>query len=31
MIKLKVITVKGIGITTLKITGEDFISLTDIA
>ena len=27
----KIITVKGIGITTIKINGEDFISLTDIA
>jgi len=31
MSKSKTITVKGIGITTLKINGEDFISLTDIA
>jgi KilA-N domain len=31
MSKPKIITVKGIGITTLKINGEDFISLTDIA
>lgn len=31
MHKFKTITVKGIGITTLKINGEDFISLTDIA
>jgi hypothetical protein len=31
MSKSKIITVKGIGITTLKINGEDFISLTDIA
>ena len=31
MSKSKIITVKGLGITTLKINGEDFISLTDIA
>lgn len=31
MSKSKIITVKGIGITTLKMNGEDFISLTDIA
>ena len=31
MSKLKIITVKGIEVTTLKIKGEDFISLTDIA
>ena len=31
MSKSKIITVKGIGIATLKINGEDFISLTDIA
>ena len=31
MSKLKIITVKGIGVSTLKINGEDFISLTDIA
>jgi KilA-N domain len=31
MNKSKIITVKGIGITTIKQHGEDFISLTDIA
>ena len=31
MSKSKIITVKGIGIAMLKINGEDFISLTDIA
>jgi hypothetical protein len=31
MSKSKIITVKGISVTTLKINGEDFISLTDIA
>jgi len=31
MSKSKIITVKGIGITTIKQHGEDFISLTDIA
>ncbi len=31
MSKSKTITVKGIGIATLKVNGEDFISLTDIA
>jgi hypothetical protein len=31
MSKFKIITVKGIGVSTLKVNGEDFISLTDIA
>jgi hypothetical protein len=31
MAKTKIINVKGIGITTIKQNGEDFISLTDIA
>ena len=31
MSKSKLITVKGIGIATLMVNGEDFISLTDIA
>jgi hypothetical protein len=31
MSKSKIITVKGISVATLKINGEDFISLTDIA
>ncbi|MBL0190014.1 MAG: KilA-N domain-containing protein [Saprospiraceae bacterium] len=31
MSKLKILTVKGIEVNTLKVNGEDFISLTDIA